>query len=190
MQRYNDVLSFRDISAEILDLHDIRIPRFSCERNRNTYLVCIMIRRGDLHRRRQIENDPLILSRTSLSPSRLDSLTNRQSKLGFRLRESLGTIFVLELRPVFCCAFVCQLTDNFGVLDSEGDGFFLIVSEDDVTEAGASSVVHVDDGFLCACNRLDRALDQVFSSWCKDLRPSFFQYMIHKRKREDHEKGL
>ena len=128
-----------------------------------------MIRGCNLDCRRQIEDNLLIVGSPRSSPSRLHRLTHRQRELGFRLSESLRTILIPELRPVLCRTLVRKLSNDFGVFDGKGDSFFLAISENDVSETWAGSVVHVDNGLLGSCDRFHCTLDQVFSSWCEDL---------------------
>ena len=128
-----------------------------------------MVGRRDFDGRGQVEDDLLEMIGYSFTSSLFDSLADLERKLGFRLSESLRTILIPELRPVLCRTLVRKLSNDFGVFDGKGNSFFLAISENDVSETWAGSVVHVDNGLLGSCDRFHCTLDQVFSSWCEDL---------------------
>lgn len=138
-----------------------------------TDLVGVVIRGSNLNCSRQIENDFLIFACPRSPPSLLHRLTHLQSKLRLGLCKRLWTILVLELRSVLRRTLIGQLANEFCVLDGEGDGFFFVVPEDNITETGASRIVHVDDGLLGSGYRLYCASDEVFSGRSQDLSSVF-----------------
>lgn len=111
------------------------------------HLVCIVIWRSNLNRRRKVKDDALIPS-TCFTPRRLNCFTDRKSKLWLRLCKRLRTVLKLELRAVLRRCFIGQLADDFGVLDCKVDGFLFGVAEDDVTETWTGGVVHMQNGLF------------------------------------------
>jgi hypothetical protein len=107
-----------------------------------------MVRRSDFHSGRKVKDNTVVMSRSRSPPSRFHSFTDLNSEVRFRLRESLRTVLISELRSESSGTFVGQLTDEFRVLDGQFDGLFLGVPEHDLTEIWASGIVHVQDRFL------------------------------------------
>jgi hypothetical protein len=56
--------------------------------------------------------------------------------------------------------------------DSQLDGLFLGIAEDDFPESRGGGIVHVDDGLLSASDRVDCPADQIFSCGGKNLQAS------------------
>ena len=65
-----------------------------------THLISIMVRRCDLYRCRQIEDDSL-LSESRLTPRSFYGVAYFNGKVGFRLRECFRAVLKLELCSVF-----------------------------------------------------------------------------------------
>ena len=107
-----------------------------------------MVRGSNFHGGRKIEDNTVVMSWPRPPPSRFHSFADLNSEVRFRLRESLRTVLVSELRSEASGTFVGQLTDEFRVLDGQFDGLFLGVPEHDLTESRAGGIVHVQDRFL------------------------------------------
>jgi len=114
-----------------------------------------MVRGSNFHSGREIEDDTIVVSRPCSPPSGFHGFTDLNSEIRFRLRESLRTVLVSELRSEFSGTLVGQLTDEFRVLDGQFDGLFFCVSEHDLTESRASGIVHVQDRFLAPRHGFD-----------------------------------
>ena len=139
--------------------------------------VGIVIRRTNFNRRWQIEYDTLV-SGTSLSPSGFDRLTYSDREVGLGLGESFGTVFVLKYRPVLGRSFLCQLSDDLGVLNSEVNSLVLGVPEDNFSETGTRGIVHVKDSTLGTRKGINCASDQVLPSRSKDLCSTRLQHTL------------
>ena len=60
---------------------------------------------------------------------------------------------------MLCCALVGETTDEFGVLRGELNGFLFRILENDAPEQGARRIVHMNDGLLGACDRVNGPRD-------------------------------
>ena len=109
-----------------------------------------MVRGSNLHSRRKVEDNTVVVSWPCSPPSSFHGLTDLDSKVRFRLRESFRTVFVSELRSELSGTFVGQLADKLRVLDGQFDGLFFCVPEHDLAESRASGIVHVQDRFLAS----------------------------------------
>lgn len=117
-----------------------------------------MIRWANFDSRRKIKDDAFI-SWPCLLPSSLDSFANLYSKVWLGLSECFWAVLILEDGAVLGSALLCQLFNDFGVLDGKLDSLLLRVVEDYLPERGTCGVVHVDNGMFCSCDGIDCAFN-------------------------------
>ena len=60
---------------------------------------------------------------------------------------------------MLCRALVGETTDNFRVLRGELNGLLFRILENDAPEQWTRRIVHVDDGLLGACDRVNGPRD-------------------------------
>jgi len=128
-----------------------------------------MVRGPNFHSSRKVEDDTVVMGRPCPPPCRFHSLTDLNSKVWLCLRESLRAILVSELRSELSGTLVGQPTDEFSVLDSQFNGLFLRVPENDLTESRASGVVHMQNRFLAPGHGFNGPPDQIFAGRRQDL---------------------
>jgi hypothetical protein len=159
VQTDQDLLALRYVSVKIFHLYPSKCELTS--KHVGAHLISEMIRRCDFDSSWQIKYDSTQSVRTRSSPRGLDGVANFHGELGFRLRESLWAIFVSEDSSVLCSALVGETTDEFRVLRGELNGLLFRVFENDASEQWACRVVHMNDGLLGACDRVDGPRDQI-----------------------------
>ena len=133
-------------------------------------LISIVVRRGNFHRGRQIEHDPVMKVFARGAPSSLYSRAYFDDILGFGLGEGLDPVNEPEPRPVFFAMLINERSDEDSMGSSELDDLFLALSEHDFPKAGCSGVEETDDHLRRPSDSLEGAVDKVGPSWCHNLR--------------------
>lgn len=163
------------MSTEIFNLEERFINKIDKIMGMKPYLIGIVIRRRNFHSSRQVENDSLF-PKTCLAPRSFHGFTNFESEVRLGLGKGFWTVFELEFCAIFRRVLVCQLTNDFGVLNGKGNGLCLRVSENDVTETGACRIVHVKDGMLGSGQSFECSPYEILSRRSKYLSSTCFQH--------------
>ena len=102
-----------------------------------------MVRGPDLHSGREVEDNTIVVGRPRSPPSNFHGLTDLNSVVRFRLRESLRTVLVSKLCPKFSGALIRQPPNEFSMLGSQFDRLLLRVLEYNLAERWTGGIVHV-----------------------------------------------
>lgn len=136
-------------------------------------LVGIDIRRSHLNRRRQVEDDRVLLGRLPLG---LDGLTDLDGKVETRVAERLRAELEGPVGALLGGVVLGQRPDQPRTLLDQLDALLLGKAKDDAPEALAGGKVYVDDGLLGALEGLDRSADEVLAAGGQDLQVDIVWY--------------
>ena len=144
MERDADLLTLRNVAAEVLDLVGVDV---GCRH---------------LDGSGQVEDDGVILGRL---PGSLDGLADLEDKVWVGVGEGLGG----ELVGPFCALLLGVVLGDaagvFGAFYGEGLGLFVVHVEDNLLEARAGGQVQVENGLFGALERVDGAADELLAAW-------------------------